>query len=92
MYGNEFAAASLTVGSIVPLPSVRALAQPALTPGAQADPMVFVCEHGTVIAAAHLDDPANKTGLPYRLIACGVHSAERATLLLRDSAGKQTVQ
>ena len=75
MYMNRLAA-FLRISGLALLPSVSILAQPAPTQGAQGRTILFVCEHGSAkstIAAAHFNDMANKSGLPYRAIARGVH-------------------
>ena len=75
MYMNQLAA-FLRISGLALLPSVSILAQPTPTQGVQGRTIVFVCEHGSAkstIAAAHFNDMANKSGLPYRAIARGVH-------------------
>jgi hypothetical protein len=69
-------AAFLRISGLALLPSISILAQPAPTQGIQGRTIVFVCEHGSAkstIAAAHFNAMANKSGLPYRAIARGVH-------------------
>ena len=76
MHTNRLAVSFLMVSSLLLLPSVSVLAQPAPTQGVQAHTILFVCEHGSaksIIAAAHFNDVAARKGLPYRAIARGVH-------------------
>src|SRR5690242_9243576 len=75
MYIKQLAA-FLRISGLALLPSISILAQPAPTQGLRGPTIVFVCEHGSAkstIAAAHFNDIANKSGLPYRAIARGVH-------------------
>jgi hypothetical protein len=76
MYTNRFAAAFLTVSSIILLPQASAFAQQTPIPAPHERRILFVCEHGSaksVVSAAHFDDAAAKSGLPYRAIVRGVH-------------------
>jgi len=76
MHTNRPAVSFLIVSSLLLLPSVFVLAQPAPTQGVRAHTILFVCEHGSaksIIAAAHFNDLAARNGLPYRAIARGVH-------------------
>jgi arsenate reductase (thioredoxin) len=73
---NRLAVSFLIVSSLLLLPSVSVLAQPAPTQGAQAHTILFICEHGSaksIVAAAHFNDVAARNGLPYRAMARGVH-------------------
>ena len=58
------------------VPSVSVLAQQAVTRGVQDHTILFVCEHGSaksIVATAHFNDLAARTGSPYRAIARGLH-------------------
>jgi protein-tyrosine-phosphatase len=73
---NRLAVSFLIISSLMLLPNVSVLAQPAPTQGVQAHTILFICEHGSaksIIAAAHFNDVAARNGLPYRAIARGVH-------------------
>jgi protein-tyrosine-phosphatase len=76
MHTDRLAMSFSMVSSLLLLASGSGLAQPARTPGVQAQTILFVCEHGSaksIIAAAHFNDLAARNGLPYRAIARGVH-------------------
>ena len=62
--------------SLLLVPSLSVLAQPVATGGVQDHTILFVREHGSaksIIAAAHSNDLAARTGSPYRAIARGLH-------------------
>ena len=76
MHTDRLAMSFSMVSSLLLLASGSGLAQPARTPGVQAQTILFVCEHGSaksIIAAAHFNDLAARNGLPYWAIARGVH-------------------
>jgi arsenate reductase (thioredoxin) len=76
MHTNRLEVSFLIVGTLVLLPSPSVLAQTVATRGVQDHTILFVCEHGSaksVIAAAHFNDLAARTGSPYRAIARGLH-------------------
>ncbi len=76
MHTDRLTLSFLMVSSLLLLPSVSVLAQPAPRGGVHTQTILFVCEHGSaksIIAAAQFNDLAARNGLPYRAISRGVH-------------------
>src|SRR5436305_15292233 len=76
MHADRLALSFLMARSLLLVPSVSVLAQPVAARGLQDHTILFVCEHGSaksIIAAAHFNDLAARTGSPYRAIARGLH-------------------
>ena len=76
MHTNPLELSFRMARSLLLLPIVSVLAQPVPTRGVQEHTILFVCEHGSaksIIAAAHFNDLAARTGSPYRAIARGLH-------------------
>ena len=87
MHTNRLAVSFLTVGSLLPLPSVSVLVQPGPMRDVQDHTILFVCEHGSaksIIAAAHFNDLAARTGSPYRAIARGLHPDTEIPLYVKS--------
>ena len=75
MHADRLAVSFLMARSMLLVPSVSVLAQPVATRDVQDHTILFVCEHGSaksIIAAAHFNDLAARTGSPYRAIARGL--------------------
>ena len=92
MYTDRFAAAFLTVSSIILLPCVSTLARQKPVPAVHERTILFVCEHGSaksVIAAAHFNDVAAKNGLPYRAMAQGVHPDKEVPRYITSGLGAE---
>ncbi len=76
MHTDRHAMSFLLARSLLLLPSLSVLAQPVATRGVPEHTILFVCEHGSaksIIAAAHFNDLAARTGSPYRAIARGIN-------------------
>jgi len=76
MHTDRLAVSLFMAWSLPLAPSLSVLAQPVATRGVQDHTILFVCEHGSaksIIAAAHFNDLAARTGSPYRAIARGLH-------------------